>query len=281
MRRTTGDAAGGMYKRWRGQQLRERPGPFPRPKGRSCVASPSSPPPSVSTHLLLSLCVCDWRSVFHHSTSSMTLRKASTLVYVAGFLVAAATLSTAHPTAAMPALSVTSSAAQPMAGAGSDAAANQGVALASILREDDPIYDAATLARAGSTCTRTAALCEKPSPSISKVIQIWDCVKCKNSCAFALDLVLLIDRPTPELWHERILWEKCFAILWELQKQTPRWCARRDADHMRRCSTEKPLDKGVLQKVPRCYCSLLNFSGVSPNGTQSGRNPIGQQHVSG
>jgi len=29
------------------------------------------------------------------------------------------------------------------------------------------------------------------------------------------------------------------------------------------------------------YCSLLNFAGLSPNRTQSGRNPIGQQHLSG
>jgi len=92
----------------------------------------------------------------------MTLRNASTLVYVAGFLVAAATLSIARPTAAMSALPVTSSAAQPMAGAGSDATANHGVALTSIMLRDDPIYDAANLARAGSTCTRTAALCAKP-----------------------------------------------------------------------------------------------------------------------
>jgi len=69
----------------------------------------------------------------------MTLRNASTLVYVAASLVAAATLSAARRTAAMPALSVTSSAAQPMAAAGSDATANHGVALASILRKDDPI----------------------------------------------------------------------------------------------------------------------------------------------
>jgi len=152
----------------------------------------------------------------------MTLRKASTLVYVAGFLVAAATLSTAHPTAAMPALSVTSSAAQPMAGAGSDATANQGVALASILREDDPIYDAATLARAGSTCTRTAALCEKPSPSIAKVSQIRDCVTCKNSCAFAGGLAAELVRPSHELGHWTDLWDKCFAILWDLSSNKPR-----------------------------------------------------------
>jgi len=29
------------------------------------------------------------------------------------------------------------------------------------------------------------------------------------------------------------------------------------------------------------YCSLLNFSGLSPNRTQSGRKPIGRQHLSG
>jgi len=125
----------------------------------------------------------------------MTLRKASTLVYVAGFLVAAATLSAARPTAAMPALYVTSSAAQPMAGVGSDATANQGVALASILREDDPIYDAATLAKAASTCNMTAALCEKPSPSIDKVSKIRDCLTCKNSCNVAFGVAVELVRP--------------------------------------------------------------------------------------
>jgi len=29
------------------------------------------------------------------------------------------------------------------------------------------------------------------------------------------------------------------------------------------------------------HCSLLNFAGLSPNTTQSGRDPIGQQHLSG
>ena len=33
--------------------------------------------------------------------------------------------------------------------------------------------------------------------------------------------------------------------------------------------------------VTRIYCSLLNFSVLSPNRMQSGRNPIGQQHLSG
>jgi len=99
----------------------------------------------------------------------MTLRKASTLVSIAGFLVAAATLSAARPTTAMPALSVTSSAAQPMAAAGSDVTANQGVALASIVRKDDPIFNAAALAQAVSTLTRTAPLCHKPSSIIGIV----------------------------------------------------------------------------------------------------------------
>jgi len=147
----------------------------------------------------------------------MTLRKASTLVYVAGFLVAAATLSTARPTAAMPALYVTSSAAQPMAGAGSDATANQGVALASMLREDEPIYDAADLAKAESTCTRTAVLCEKTSPSIDKVSKIRDCLKCRSSCAFAGGLAASLGRPLDEMKHWRTRWEKCFSILWDLQ----------------------------------------------------------------
>jgi len=33
--------------------------------------------------------------------------------------------------------------------------------------------------------------------------------------------------------------------------------------------------------VGKTYRSPLNFAGLSPNRTQSGRNPIGQQHVSG
>jgi len=41
-----------MYKRWRGQQWRGRPGPFPRPNDPPCAASPSSPPPAVSIHLV-------------------------------------------------------------------------------------------------------------------------------------------------------------------------------------------------------------------------------------
>ena len=139
----------------------------------------------------------------------MTLRKASTLVYVAGFLVAAAMLSDARPTAAVPALTVTSSAAQPMAAAGSDATANQGVALASILREDHPIYTAAALAKAASACTRLAALCEKPSPSMGKPSQIRTCMTCSNDCLFARVLANALDRPTHELRHWRILETTC------------------------------------------------------------------------
>jgi len=52
MRATTGDVAAGRYKRCRGQQWRGRPGPFPRPNDPPCAASPSSPPPAVSAHLL-------------------------------------------------------------------------------------------------------------------------------------------------------------------------------------------------------------------------------------
>jgi len=143
----------------------------------------------------------------------MTLRKASTLVYFAGFLVAAAMLSDARPTAAMPALSVTSSAAQPMAAAGSDATANQGVALASLLRNVDPMNGAATLAKAASKCTRSAALCEKLSRNIGTPIQIRDCLMCKNSCNVAVDLAIEQKRPKHE-WHH---WEnaraRCSMIL--------------------------------------------------------------------
>jgi len=76
--------------------------------------------------------------------------------------VAAAVLSDARPTAVVPALTVTSSAAQPMAADASDATANQGVALASILRKDHPIYTAAALAKAASARTRMGALCAVP-----------------------------------------------------------------------------------------------------------------------
>jgi len=146
----------------------------------------------------------------------MTMRKASTLVYVAASLVAAAMLSDARPTAVVPALTVTSSAAQPMAAAGSDATANQGVALASFLREDDPIYDAAALAKAASTCTRTAALCEKPSPSIDKLSLIRDCLTCRNSCSFAFDMEFTLGGTVHEVRRLRIRMEKCIEILWDL-----------------------------------------------------------------
>jgi len=139
----------------------------------------------------------------------MTLRKASTLVYFAGFLVAAAMLSDARPTAAVPALTVTSSAAQPMAGAGSDATVNQGVALASILRQDDPIYSAAALAKAASECTRMAALCQKPSPSMGKPSQIRACMTCSNDCRLAKVHANALDRPTHELRHWRIMGTRC------------------------------------------------------------------------
>jgi len=122
-------------------------------------------------------------------------------------------LSAARLTAATPALSVTSSAAQLMAAAGSDATANQGVALVSILREDDPIYDAATLAKAASTCNMTAALCEKPSPSIATVSKIRDCLTCKNSCNFAFAAAAQLVRPALELRRWRITGQNCVSIL--------------------------------------------------------------------
>jgi len=140
----------------------------------------------------------------------MTLRKASTLVYVAASLVAAAMLSDARPTAAVPALTVTSLATQPMAAGGSDATANQGVALASILRKDHPIYNAAALAKAASMCTRMAALCQKPS--IGKPSQIRACMTCGNDCLFARVVGNELDRPTHELRHWRIVGTRCTRI---------------------------------------------------------------------
>jgi len=38
-----------------------------------------------------------------------------------------------------------------------------------------------------------------------------------------------------------------------LPSQTPRGRSRRDANHMRRCSIVRPVDTGVLPKVPHCY----------------------------
>ena len=142
----------------------------------------------------------------------MTLRKASTLVYFAGFLMAAAMLSDARPTAAVPALTVTSSGAEPMAAAGSDATANQGVALASILRKDHPIYTAAALATAASECTRMAALCQKPLPSIGKPSQIRACMTCTSDCLSARKLANALDRPTHELRHWRVMGTRCHRV---------------------------------------------------------------------
>ena len=163
--------------------------------------------------ILLAPCTCRRRSLFHRSLSSMTLRKASTLVHFVASFVAAAILSSARPVAAVSALSVTGTSTQSMAAAGSGATANQGVALASILRKDGPVYDAATLAKAESTCTRTAPLCEKPSPSIAKVSQIRDCLTCQNTCDLAFEIVYQLGRPAHEMRHWRIRWQKCFSIL--------------------------------------------------------------------
>jgi len=64
----------------------------------------------------------------------------SPLFFIAASFVAAPMLFATRPTAAMRAFFVTASVTQPMAAAGSDATANRGVARASMLREDKPVY---------------------------------------------------------------------------------------------------------------------------------------------
>jgi len=146
----------------------------------------------------------------------MTLRKASTLVHFTASFVAAAMLFSAHPVSAMPALSLTGMSTQQMAAAGSDATANAGVALTSILRREWPVYSAAALAKAASTCTRTAALCEKPSPSIVQLKQIRDCLTCKNSCELAFDLVHVSGRNPHDMINWFNLTEACIETLRKL-----------------------------------------------------------------
>jgi len=143
----------------------------------------------------------------------MTLRKASTLIHFAASFVAAAMLSAANPAAALPALSVTASAAQPMAVAGSDATANQGVALPSMLREDKPVYTAVDLAKAVSSCTKLAALCEKPAATIGALHKIRKCMTCKTTCSFAFDVADVRERPTHELRHWRVKTYSCTLTL--------------------------------------------------------------------
>jgi len=149
----------------------------------------------------------------------MTLLKASTLFVVTASFVAAAMLSAAHPASAIRALSVTASAAQSMAGPGSDATATPGVALASMVRNDEPVYTTADLAEAVSVCTKWAPLCEKPAPSISAVRDIRDCLMCKNTCDYAWSLVAVLDRPVHELRHWRLVRTSCYLTLKKLLKE--------------------------------------------------------------
>ena len=135
--------------------------------------------------ILLAPCTCRRRSLFHRSLSSMTLRKASTLVHFVASFVAAAILSSARPVAAMSALPVTGTSTQSMAAAGSGATANQGVALASTSRNEESMYTAAACAKGRSTCNNLIAVCEKPGPSTGAVLKIQDCMRCTNSCHFS------------------------------------------------------------------------------------------------
>jgi len=147
----------------------------------------------------------------------MTLRMGSTLFLVAASFVAAAILFATRPTAAMGALSVTASVTQPMAAAGSDATANQGVARASMMREDKPVYTAADWADAMSACTKLAALCTTAAPKIGVVRKLHYCANCTNTCAFAYDLSrVLMDRPVHELKRWNIFLARCGLRLKEL-----------------------------------------------------------------
>jgi len=62
-------------------------------------------------------------------------------------------------------------------------------------------------------CSRTAALCEKPSPSISKVNQIRDCFTCKSFCEIVWNSVREVDGPSHELTRWLIRFQKCILIL--------------------------------------------------------------------
>jgi len=148
----------------------------------------------------------------------MTLHKASTLILFAASIVAAAMLSAAHPTVAMPAVPVTSSAAQPMAAARSDATANQGVALASVLRDDMPALTTADLFKAVKACANVAVPCQMPAHSLSAVRQMQYCVRCKNACNFAFDVTAVLKRPVHELKRWRIVTTRCGLRLKKLMK---------------------------------------------------------------
>ena len=129
----------------------------------------------------------------------MTLRKASTLILFAASFVAVAVLSAARAATAMPALSIIASVARPMASGGSDATANQGVALVSMLREDEPVYTAADWAKAVSACNKLIAQCKTAAPRMEVVRKLRYCSNCRNTCYYAYDLTRMMNRPVHEL----------------------------------------------------------------------------------
>jgi len=146
---------------------------------------------------------------FHRSPFNMTLRKASTVILFAASFVAVAGLSAARVAAAMPALSIIASVARPMASGGSDATAKQGVALASMLREDEPVFTAADWAAAVSVCTKLAAQCKTAATGTGVERKLQDCLNCKNICNYAFDLTDMMNRPLHELKRWNILAWRC------------------------------------------------------------------------
>jgi len=148
----------------------------------------------------------------------MTLRKASTFILFAASFVAVAVLSAARAATAMPALSIIASVARPMASGGSDATANQGVALASMLREDAPVYTAADWAKAVSACTKLDAQCKTAAPGIGIVRKLQYCSKSRNTCFYAYDLTRMINRSVHELRRSNILARGCLWKSLELAK---------------------------------------------------------------
>ena len=210
MRATTGHAAGSLYKRWRRQQWRGRPGPFLRPNSPPCAASPSSPSPSVPIHPLLTAGTRTYHQhlFFHRSPSKMTLCKASTLILFAASFVAMLTMSVL-PSAG--------------AAAGSDKTVNQGVALASMLLRDAPPSTAAELAKANSKCTKQAALCNKSPLSISIVHQLRACLACDNTCRLAFEMSMDLVRPALEMRRLNDLLDMCGLKWRDLTDVTPPW----------------------------------------------------------
>ena len=139
----------------------------------------------------------------------MTLRKASTVtLFVASFL-AAAMLSTARPVASVPALSVTASATQPMAAAGSDSTATQGVAPLSTIRVDAHIITFLQLAKKTMECTTLAPMCTKTAPGVSVERTKQVCQECMSTCRWVWSKVAELDRPIDELRRWRVVTTSC------------------------------------------------------------------------